>query len=262
MSKLESQSESNRKAEAAEPLQPRIPHPPSPCGLFGKFPRELLDSIYQSVFTAGETALTRTSKAMHVHTKEALSRYGVYSLRIEFARLRHYFQYQMYYGGDYYLDDAQTYHLSHPTPGTFLAHVRSVNVRVILERPSPDRSLRYPCIPSGMLDKILRDVIGSMTQHTHCRISLQLRRYRKVQPEWFACLKQLRRFQSVEVELCHAPWETWGQYSSQFREMFPREYRENAGVAVEAVGSYLKPKKAGMSGPSVRVVQRNLFVMK
>ena len=261
MSKPESQSESNRTAEAVEPPQPRIPHAPSPCGLFGKLPPELLEPIYQSVFTAGETALTRTSKAMHAGTKEALSRHGVYSLRIEFGRLHHYYQNQRYFSFRLIELGLQGYHLSHPTPGAFLANVRHLNIRVVLERPSSDRSLEYPCISGRMLGWILWRVVRAMMQPTHCRISLQLRKYRPVLRQWFAPLKQLRCFQTVEVELCHALWEPWNQYGRLYGYVSPLQYRENNDVAVEAVRAYLGPMRAGMSAPSVTVVQRNFFVV-
>ena len=264
MSEQKHQFESNRKADVAEPLQLQAPDPPSPYGLFGKLPREIRDPIYQYVFRSSETALARTSKAMHADTKEALIRHAAYHLTIEFARI-HYplitpYRYEYTLKTfDYrqYSTEHQTYYLSHPRPGAFLVNVRFLNVSVVLEMPSPDRSLRYPRISSGVLDLVLWDVVRTMRQPTHCRISLQLRRYRKVLPESFAALKQLRCFQSVEVLLCHAPWETWNRLPGEG----PRDwwYPENTEVAVEAVRSYLRPKRAGMAGPAVRIIRRDLF---
>ena len=56
---------------------------PTPLGLFSKLPRELKDPIHSSLFSAGYTALTRISSAIHADTKGALSRHGVYRLGIE-----------------------------------------------------------------------------------------------------------------------------------------------------------------------------------
>ena len=244
-----------------EPLQPKTPDPPSPSprGLFGKLSREILNQIYQPVFAAGKTDLTRTSKAMHADTKEALSRYGVYRLTIEFARESEnppYYKYSLKdpnYG--LYHTERQACHLLHPRPGEFLANVRRLSLSVVLRSPSLGRAIRYPCISSGILNQVLCDIVGTMRQPTHCRISLQLRRYRKILPEMFAALKQLRCFQSVDVELCHAPWEIqnptlWG---------YSNVYARDAEVAVEAVMSYLESERAGMTRPAVRVFRTNLF---
>ena len=261
-SKPQSHLSGNSGADVPEPLQHPISSHPSPYGLFGKFPREIREPIYQLVFTAGETALTRTSKEMHEDTKQALTRYGTYTLIIGFTRILDpsaipyaYGDTMRTYVSSQYSRQHQTYHISHPRPGAFLTNVRSLELRVVLDKPSPNRSLRYPRISSGMLNLILWDVVRRMTQPTHCRISLQLRRYPKVLPESFAALKQLRCFQRVDVELCHAPWDT--------RNLLWREqlswYRRNARVAGEAVRSHLTPKRAGMTAPIVRVVRRNLF---
>ena len=261
MTKPESQVESNQETDLVEPLQPKTPDPrsPSPRGLFGKLSREILNQIQQSVFTAGQTALTRTSKAMHADTKEALSRYGVYRLTVEFARVSEKPPYYKYSLKNHiyhlYHTEKQTYHLSHPRPGNFLANVRRLSLSVVLRSPSLGGAFRYPCISGGMLDQVLCDIVGIMGQHTHCHISLQLRRYRKIWPEMFAGLRQLRCFQSVEVELCHAPWEI--QNPSLWR--YSNVYARDAGVAVEAVMSYLEPESAGMTGPAVRLFRTNLF---
>ena len=260
MTKPDSQVERSQEADLVEPLQPKTPDPPSPSprGLFGKLSRELLDQIYQSVFTAGKTDLTRTSKAMHADTKEALSRYGVYRLTIVFAKKSEKPPYYKYSLKDriyhLYHTEKQTYHLSHPRPGNFLANVRRLSLSVILISPSLGPAFRYPCISSGALDQVLCYIVAIMRQQTHCRISLQLRRHRKIWPEMFAGLRQLRCFQSVEVELCHAPWEI--QNPSLWR--YSNVYARDAGVAVEAVMSYLEPE-AGMTGPAVRLLRANLF---
>ncbi|KAL8788372.1 MAG: hypothetical protein Q9195_007330 [Heterodermia aff. obscurata] len=56
---------------------------PSPFGALSLLPPEIRTILYGLVFASGNTALARTSNALHADTWAALHRYGVYRLNID-----------------------------------------------------------------------------------------------------------------------------------------------------------------------------------
>ena len=122
---------------------------------------------------------------MYDDTKEALSKHGIYRVRMGQIKSRQHW-----------------YNLHHLIQWQFteesLANIRNLDLLV-----SPNRSHLYASggIMNHSLAEMLPGLLGLMRNHTHCQVRLESVRYRNIDFSDVACLRLLRKFESVTVEV-------------------------------------------------------------
>ena len=190
----------------------------SPYGNLGLLPPEIRAMIYALVFSAGSTALTRTSKALHAETQDTFHRYSVFRV---------------------YLDSYFEYPHRRRMSNSDLKYLKNVkNVRIRITPPIDFSSHwfykeTYWKTQSGLL-KILRQFAEAMDKPKMCRVQFDGQTTVPFMWEIFDAMDWLHDFERVDVEL-----------SAKKRHL---EYQ-----SVDMIRQKLRPKEGSEGKPTVTV---------
>ena len=175
----------------------------SPLGVFAKVPQEIRDIIYSFVFTAGYTALARTSKAMNMNTLASLRKYGIYRVHIEYHQQFRTFEFR---------ELPRSIAFQKPLPRNFLYDAQNLDLRIThrMDLGQPKESFD-PSYEKGNLAHLVRNAVFMMKSNVHCRVSLE-NSWFDFKGEVLQSVAWLRVFRKVNVEVsnsCRSDFGLW-----------------------------------------------------
>ena len=152
---------------------------PSAYGDLGLLPPEIRTMIYAPVFASGSTALTRTSKALHKETWDALHRCGVYRVHINS-------DFEDWQGSD--------------MVGKYLKNVQNVYLRITSSSNFPPRwyNMDSDAKPDQLL--ALHRLVEAIEKPRTCRVQILMAITIPFLWKTVSAITWLRDFERVDVE--------------------------------------------------------------